>query len=179
MAERFLRWVGFLWKVSIKCICVCAFLDRYADYPDLELWNNSVYSMHILANNNNNLLHLYSALHKMGGNSSNTTNVQHSPDIATAAILRQNAHHRPAYWCRGDRVMKTIIVGMIPMMDRGQWANLARIMGLNHNSCRSVTSKHSRRRTTYLFGFETLSFVTLHRSYTCTNSYNTVRKLSI
>ncbi len=29
---------------------------------------------------------------------------------ATAAILRQNAHHTPAYWWRGDRVMKPISV---------------------------------------------------------------------
>ncbi len=31
-------------------------------------------------------------------------------DDATAAILRQNAHHTPAYWWRGDRVMKPISV---------------------------------------------------------------------
>ncbi len=29
-------------------------------------------------------------------------------DDATAAIVRQNSHHTPAYWCRGDRVMKPI-----------------------------------------------------------------------
>ncbi len=31
-------------------------------------------------------------------------------DDATAAILRQNAHHTPTYWWRGDRVMKPISV---------------------------------------------------------------------
>ncbi len=31
-------------------------------------------------------------------------------DDATAAIVRQNAHHTPAYWWRGDRVMKSISV---------------------------------------------------------------------
>ncbi len=31
-------------------------------------------------------------------------------DDATAAIVRQNAHHTPAYWWRGDRVMKPISV---------------------------------------------------------------------
>ncbi len=31
-------------------------------------------------------------------------------DDATAAILRQNAHHTPAYWWRGERVMKPISV---------------------------------------------------------------------
>ncbi len=31
-------------------------------------------------------------------------------DDATAAILRQNAHHTPAYWWRRDRVMKPISV---------------------------------------------------------------------
>ncbi len=29
-------------------------------------------------------------------------------DDATAAIVRQNSHHTPAYWWRGDRVMKPI-----------------------------------------------------------------------
>ncbi|GAA6098726.1 uncharacterized [Tachysurus ichikawai] len=27
-------------------------------------------------------------------------------DDATTAILRQNAHHTPAYWYRGDRLLK-------------------------------------------------------------------------
>ncbi len=31
-------------------------------------------------------------------------------DDATAAIVRQIAHHTPAYWWRGDRVMKPISV---------------------------------------------------------------------
>ncbi len=31
-------------------------------------------------------------------------------DDAMAAILLQNAHHTPAYWWRGDRVMKPISV---------------------------------------------------------------------
>ncbi len=31
-------------------------------------------------------------------------------DDATAAIVRQNAHHTPAYWWRGDKVMKPISV---------------------------------------------------------------------
>ncbi len=66
-------------------------------------------------NNNNNSLHLYSAflgtqsaLHERGES-------PHPPPVcsihladATAAILRQNAHHTPAYGWRGDRVMKPI-----------------------------------------------------------------------
>ncbi len=64
-------------------------------------------------NNNNNSLHLYSAflgaqsaLHWRGGGGGGTP--QPPPvcsihlDDATAAILRQNAHHTPAYWWRGD-----------------------------------------------------------------------------
>jgi len=48
------------------------------------------------------------------GMSSTTTNAQHPPDDATAAILHQNAHHTPAYWWRGDRVIEPIsIMGMI------------------------------------------------------------------
>ncbi len=31
-------------------------------------------------------------------------------DDAMAAISRQNAHHTPAYWWRGDRMMKPISV---------------------------------------------------------------------
>jgi len=34
----------------------------------------------------------------------------HLDDDATAAIVRQNPHHTPAYWWRGDRVMKPISV---------------------------------------------------------------------
>ncbi len=79
---------------------------------------------------NNNKLHLYSAfldtqsaLHCEGES-------PHSPpvcsihlDDATAAILRQNAHHTPAYWWRGDRVMKPISVwGLLGGHD-GQEAN--------------------------------------------------------
>jgi len=37
-----------------------------------------------------------------GGMSSTTTNVQQHLDNATAAILRHNAHHTPAYWWRGE-----------------------------------------------------------------------------
>ncbi len=56
-------------------------------------------------NNNNNLLHLYSAF--LGTQSTlNRRGVSPQPppvcsihlDDATAAILRQNAHHTPAYW---------------------------------------------------------------------------------
>jgi len=50
---------------------------------------------------------LFSALtvlyiYREGGISSTTT--------TTAAILGQNAHHTPAYWWRGDRVMKPISI---------------------------------------------------------------------
>ncbi len=51
---------------------------------------------------------------------------------ATAAILRQNAHHTPAYWWRGDRVTKPIgvwgwlgaHVGQRPMGKFGQDAGV-------------------------------------------------------
>ncbi len=51
------------------------------------VWNN---------NNNNYAFHLFSTF--LG-----------THDVM-AAILRQNAHHTPAYWWRGDRVMKPISV---------------------------------------------------------------------
>ncbi len=56
---------------------------------------------------NYNLLHLYNAFTYKGVICSTTTNVH---DDATTAILRQNVHHTPAYWWRGDRVMKPISV---------------------------------------------------------------------
>ncbi len=61
-------------------------------------------------NNNNNLLHLYSAfldtqstLHSKGAISSSTTSVQHPPEWCDGS-------HSAAYWWRGDRVMKPISV---------------------------------------------------------------------
>ncbi len=55
---------------------------------------------------------------------------------ATAAILRQNAHHTPAYWWRGDRVMKPICVwgwlgghdGQRPMGKFGQDAGVTPLL---------------------------------------------------
>ncbi len=57
-------------------------------------------------------------------------------DDATAAILRQNAHHAPAYWWRGDRVMKPISVwgwlgghdGQRPMGKFGQDAGVTPLL---------------------------------------------------
>ncbi len=57
-------------------------------------------------------------------------------DDATAAILRQNAHHTPAYWWRGDKVMKPICVwglvgghdGQRPMGDFGQDAGVTPLL---------------------------------------------------
>ncbi len=68
-------------------------------------------------NNNNNLLHLYSAflgtqsaLHERGESPQPPPMRSIHLDDVTAAILRQNAHHTPAYWWRGDSVMKPISV---------------------------------------------------------------------
>ncbi len=55
---------------------------------------------------------------------------------ATAAILRQNAHHTPAYWWRGDRMMKPISVwgwlggldGQRPMGKFGQYAGVTPLL---------------------------------------------------
>ncbi len=57
-------------------------------------------------------------------------------DDATAAKLRQNAHHTPAYWWRGDRVMKPISVwgwlrghdGQRPMGKFGQDARVTPLL---------------------------------------------------
>ncbi len=68
-----------------------------------------------LNNNNNNLLNLYiaflgtqSTLHRRGESRQPPPMCSIHLDDATAAIKRQNAHHTPAYWWRGDRVMKPI-----------------------------------------------------------------------
>ncbi len=60
----------------------------------------------------NNLLHLYSAFLGTQSTLHSEGESPHPPpvcsihlDDATAAIVRQNAHHTPAYWWRGDRVM--------------------------------------------------------------------------
>ncbi len=96
-------------------------------------------------NNNNNSLHLYSAflgtqstLHSVcvcvwgGGGSPQPPPVcSIHPNDAMAAILHQNAHHTPAYWWRGDRVMKPIGVWRWVGGQDGQWANLARMPGLH------------------------------------------------
>ncbi len=62
----------------------------------------------------NNVLHLYSTF-------PGTQSALHSPppmcsirlDAATAAIARQNAHHTPAYWWRGDSDEANQCMGMI------------------------------------------------------------------
>ncbi len=92
----------------------------------------------------NNSLHLYSAfllflstqsaLHCEGGGVSPRPPLVCSIhlDDATAAIVRQTAHHTPAYWWRGDRVMKPISVwgwlgghdGQRPMGQFGQDAEV-------------------------------------------------------
>ncbi len=72
------------------------------------LYKNRIY--------NNNLLHLNSAF--LGTQSAlHCEGISPQPppavssihlDDETAAILHQNTHHTPAYWWRGDRVMKPI-----------------------------------------------------------------------
>ncbi len=57
-------------------------------------------------------------------------------DDATAAIVRQNAHHTPVYWWRGDRVMTPISVwgwlgghdGQRPMGKFGHDARVTRLL---------------------------------------------------
>ncbi len=87
-----------------------------------------------------NLLHLYSAFL---GTQSALHSKRESPrpppmcsihlDDATAAIVHQNDHHTPAYWWRGDRVMKQSVYGddLEAMMVRDQWASLTRMPGLH------------------------------------------------
>ncbi len=71
----------------------------------ISLQHGAVYNN----NNNNNMLHLYSAfLRGLSPHPPPKCSI-HLYD-ATAAIVRQNAHHTPAYWWRGDRVMKPISV---------------------------------------------------------------------
>ncbi len=85
------------------------------------------------------MLHLYSAfldtqstLHRRGESPQPPPVCSIHLDDATAAILHQNSHHTPAYWWRGDRVMKPISVwgwlggydGQRPMGKFGQDARV-------------------------------------------------------
>ncbi len=77
----------------------------------------------------NNLLHLcsaflsnQSALHIMGESPQPPPMCSIHLDDATAAILRQNAHHRPAYWWRGDHD------GQRPMGKFGQDAEVISLL---------------------------------------------------
>ncbi len=73
-------------------------------------------------NNNNNLLHLYSAflgtqsaLHCEGDISSSTTNVQHPHGWFDGSHIapERPPHHTPAYWWRGDSDAANQCMGMI------------------------------------------------------------------
>ncbi len=93
--------------------------------------------------NNHNLLHLYSAflgtqsaLHSKGLSPHPPPMCSIHMDDVTAAILGQNAHHTPAYWWRGDRVMEPISVwgwlgghdGQRPMGEFGQDAEVTPVL---------------------------------------------------
>ncbi len=105
---------------------------------DLQLCNNDS------TININNSLYLYSAflgtqsaLHRRGGVSPQPPPVcSIHLDDATAVIFRQNAHHTPVYWWRGDRLMKPISVwgwlgghdGQRPMGKYGQNAGVTPLL---------------------------------------------------
>ncbi len=69
-------------------------------------------------------------------------------DDATAAILCQNAHHTPAYWWRGDRVMKPISAwwwlgahdGQRPMGEFGQDTGVTPL--LFYDECHGIFNDH-------------------------------------
>ncbi len=91
------------------------------------MWTLTFVFISLLNNANNNSLQFYiafmgtqSTLHRRGESPQPPPACSIYLDDAMAAILRQNAHHTPAYWWRGDM-----------MMDRGQWPNLARTPGLH------------------------------------------------
>ncbi len=71
-------------------------------------------------------------------------------DDATAAILRQNAHHTPAYWGRGDRVMKPISVwgwlgaydGQRPMGKFGQDAGVTPLLFFEEHRHPGIFNDH-------------------------------------
>ncbi len=84
-------------------------MTRTQDYK-VSAHQESVIGTHtfiMMIYNNNNLLHLYSAflgtqsaLHSKGLSPHPPPMCSIHLDDATAAILRQNAHHKPAYWWR-------------------------------------------------------------------------------
>ncbi len=80
-------------------------------------------------NNNNNLLHLYSAfldtqsaLHSKGTISSSTTNVQHPPGWCDGSHSAPERPPHTSYRWRGDRVIKSISVwGWLVMKPINVW----------------------------------------------------------
>ncbi len=120
-------------------------MTRTQDYK-VSAHQESVIGTHtfiMMIYNNNNLLHLYSAflgtqsaLHSKGLSPHPPPMCSIHMDDVTAAILGQNAHHTPAYWWRGDRVMETISVwgwlgghdGQRPMGEFGQDAEVTPLL---------------------------------------------------
>ncbi len=119
-------------------------MTRTQDYK-VSAHQESVIGTHtfIMMIYNNNLLHLYSAflgtqsaLHSKGLSPHPPPMCSIHLDDVTAAILGQNAHHTPAYWWRGDRVMEPISVwgwlgghdGQRPMGEFGQDAEVTPLL---------------------------------------------------
>ncbi len=93
-SSRWQEWLG--WRDAKRWVL------RFLSVSAAASWTNILI--------NNNLLHLYSALHRRGESPQPPPMCSIHLDDATAAILHLSAHHTPAYWWRGDKVMKPICV---------------------------------------------------------------------
>ncbi len=96
-------------RVASDTFCLHLFLSGIK-YPDIHSVMHKHCFKGILKCSLYKELGTQSALNSKGGSPHPPPVCSIHLDDATAAILRQNAHHTTAYWWRGDRVMKPISV---------------------------------------------------------------------
>ncbi len=116
-----------------KCKCVYIYIVYIYIYDYIYIYIHIHIYCYILYST---FLDTQSTLHCKGGSPQPPPVCSIHLDDATAAILRQNAHHTPAYWWRGHRVMKPISVwgwlgghdGQRPMGKFGQDAGVTPLL---------------------------------------------------
>ncbi len=132
----------FYWCFALQVFEPVTWLKamNYTDRETGECWEvgqktwiyfNNNYSLYLYST----FLSLQSALHCQGVSPHTPPVCSIHLDDATASIVRPNAHHTPAYWWRGARVMNQQIWGLLrghdgqrPMGEFGQDAGVTPIL---------------------------------------------------